>query len=184
MSKKLNVDHNDYMRFIVESLHMDIGSFMDALVSTDQGCYERIIYKWVFQLFQKDKTMEHALTIIYRARSLFLLRTVHITPAPSAPTENLQNLLTFMLASTPKYKALPLKDQYKVQEKIERLTKMTNAQKIVTQVLESIDPVLEIENINNTLTMNTGTLDRVKEDIRKVNFDNYKNNTHLEKDTK
>ncbi len=183
MKEELHTNHKDYLQFIVESLHMDIDSFIDALVSTDQGCYERIIYKWVFQLFQKDKTMEHALTIIYRARSLFLLRIAHTTPAPSEPTENLQNLLTFTLASTTKYKVLPLKDQYLVQEKIARLTKMTNAKKIVKQVLESIDPVLEIEHINNTVIMNTGTLHRIKEDIRKVNLKYYKNKKHLRKDT-
>ncbi len=177
-----NLNYKDYLKYIVQSLHMEVGSFMDALVSTEHGCYERIIYKWVLKLFQKDKTMDHTLDIIFRARSLFLLRTAHITPAPSEPTENLQNLLTFMLESTLKYKKLSIKDQHIVQEKIARLTKMNNAKEIVKQVLESIDPVLEIEKINKTLIMNKMTLDRIKEDIRKVNLENYRNNKHLGKD--
>ncbi len=183
MTKKLNVNHNEYLRYIVESLHMEIGNFMEALVSIDHGCYERIIYKWVLKLFQKGKTLEQTLEIIFRARGLFLLRTAYITPAPSEPTDNLQNLLTFMLESNSKYKALSLNDQHTVQEKIIRLTKMENSKEVVIRVLESMNPMLEIEKINNTIIMNKGTLVRIKENIRKVNVENYKNNKNSREDS-
>ena len=117
-SSKIDISTNEYLQFIVESLHMKMDNFMFFLLSEDEGCYEYIIYKWTLNLYEKGKKPEQALPIIYRARSIYLMHSVYLTPAPSEPTEKLKNLLVAMLPSNSNYKSLSKKEQEIVQQKI------------------------------------------------------------------
>ena len=78
-----------------------------------------------------------------------------------------------MLSSNSNYKNLSKQGQEIVQQKIARLTKTDDAKEIVSHVLESMNPLLEVEKINNTIIIGNGTLDRIKDRIRKANLSNY-----------
>ncbi|TPN84513.1 hypothetical protein [Aquimarina algicola] len=63
-----------YLQFIVQRLHMSMEDFMDCVVVEDR-CYEKMIYKWVYQLFDKNIQKDKALQIIYRIRMRMLFQT-------------------------------------------------------------------------------------------------------------
>ena len=81
-----------------------------------------------------------------------------------------------MLSSNSNYKNLSKQGQEIVQQKIARLTKTDDAKEIVAHVLESMNPLLEVEKINNTIIIGNGTLDRIKDRIRKANLSKYQKN--------
>ena len=71
-------------------------------------------------------------------------------------------------------------------QKIGAYTSMGDHLEIVITVLEKIDPILEIEKNKKRIIIGRGTLDRIKEQIRKANLEYYKNlksnnNDHLRK---
>ncbi len=78
-----------------------------------------------------------------------------------------------MLNTNSKYKTLHQEDKRIILQKIVKLTRMDHTPDIVAQVLEDINPIVEIEKTNNTIIIGRGTLDRIKEHIRKINLSNY-----------
>ncbi|QKX04154.1 hypothetical protein HN014_04270 [Aquimarina sp. TRL1] len=70
MKNNSTTTQNKYLIFIVNSLHMDITSFMHNLSYGDT--YEVLIYRWTNKLYNKGISKEQALKIIYRARCFAL----------------------------------------------------------------------------------------------------------------
>lgn len=169
-----NSKRNEFLSYIVISLQMRTDEFMNAVLSQDapEKCYEKLIYKWILKLFNKGKTKEEALRIIHKARIFIMIRKSQYKYTSPEYFKNLQDLLV-MLNSNSEYKKLNPEEKLIVQKKIEELTNTNSAKEIITQALESIDPIVKVEKDNNKIFINRGTLDRIKHTIKKINLKNY-----------
>ncbi|MBP2834095.1 hypothetical protein J8281_18000 [Aquimarina sp. U1-2] len=66
--------YNTRSQFLVDTihaLHLKLDQFMYNLVHHSR--YEIILYLWIHKLYDKQKTSEEAVQLIYKARNLFLL---------------------------------------------------------------------------------------------------------------
>ncbi|MBP2831195.1 hypothetical protein J8281_03260 [Aquimarina sp. U1-2] len=66
--------YNHRSQFLVNTIHamhLKLDQFMYNLVHCSP--YEIIIYIWIHKLYDKQKTSEEAVQLIYKARNLFLL---------------------------------------------------------------------------------------------------------------
>ncbi len=143
---KLTTPQNDYMSFILASLHIPIPDFIHGILSPE-GNYECQLYEWIIQLYGKGKTKEQALVIIYEIRDYFFIRKAPIDFAPVSPIASLQKIMMHRLTSNPTYQRLSLVNQFIVQERIIRLMQMEHAIDLVKQIQESKDPLSAIEKI-------------------------------------
>ncbi len=66
-----NTDKNKFITAILQALHLKTDAFVYNL--TKQSPYEMIIYVWIDKLYEKGKTTEEAVQLIYKARNIFLL---------------------------------------------------------------------------------------------------------------
>ncbi|MEW7278825.1 hypothetical protein ABW636_09530 [Aquimarina sp. 2201CG1-2-11] len=80
-----------------------------------------------------------------------------------------------MLHPDSRYSTFTIEDKHRVLQKIGEYTSMGDHLEIVVTVLEKIDPILEIEKNKKRIIIGRGTLDRIKEQIRKANLERYKN---------
>ncbi len=64
---ELDNRYNEYLIYIIQSLHMKVDEFMESIVR-QETCYEKIIYQWAIKLFKKGMSEDKALQIIYRVR--------------------------------------------------------------------------------------------------------------------
>ncbi|MBP2832822.1 hypothetical protein J8281_11555 [Aquimarina sp. U1-2] len=62
---------NQFLVKTIQDLHIPLDQFMYNLVHCSH--YEVIIYIWIHKLYDKQKTSEEAVQLIYKARNLFLL---------------------------------------------------------------------------------------------------------------
>ncbi len=64
-------EKHQYLATILHAMHFKMDVFMYNLVH--RGVYEMLLYKWITKLYTKDKTVEEALQLIYKARNILLL---------------------------------------------------------------------------------------------------------------
>lgn len=65
-----NLQDNFLPYIVVNYLHIEINEFRECIKNGD--CYESTINKWLIKLHKKGNTLDHAIQIIYRARSIFM----------------------------------------------------------------------------------------------------------------
>lgn len=115
MKDNSTTTQNEYLIFIVKSMHMNIASFMHNLSYGDT--YESLIYKWTIQLYEKGIPKEQGLKIIYRARWFALKHPDKKNNTPK-PKPNLPEPL-LKLKANPTYKRLPLQIKKQVLKQME-----------------------------------------------------------------
>ncbi len=169
---------NQYLKFIVESLNMKVDDFMRTILleNSSDTCYERLLYKWIVKLFKKGKPQDQALQLIYRTRNFVLFNTWHTFYDEPDPTKNLQDLL-IMLNSNATYKKLNDEDKLLVQKKIAELTNTDLTKDVIKEVLENIDPIVEVETQEkqeSKIKIYRHAFNRIHGAIKKINLKNYK----------
>lgn len=66
-------DRHRFLHYIVQSLHLRIDDFLQALAHPNR-CYEQWVYRCAIQLYNKGRTQEETLRILLRARTMFLVQ--------------------------------------------------------------------------------------------------------------
>ncbi|GAA4106219.1 hypothetical protein GCM10022393_00550 [Aquimarina addita] len=171
---KTNLKQNEFMGYIVKSLGMQMEDFMTVVFTnnTHTRCYEKIIFRWMIKLFDKGKSKNQALKIIYKARIFVILRKSSQANFTPEPVYNLQDLLP-MLSMNTTYQKLTDEEKLLVQKKIEAWTDTNSPQDIIAQALSSVNPPIEVEKETNKIKVNRTTMASIKKVIRSINPKNY-----------
>ena len=64
--------HHLFIASVVQSLHFSVVEFMANVAAHYE--YERMLYRWITKCYQRGKSSEETLQLIYKARNFFLLR--------------------------------------------------------------------------------------------------------------
>lgn len=145
-SIELDKDRNEFLLYILTALNIPIQSFMEALTYKD-NCYERFVYRWAIQLFEKGKAKEESLRIILKGRNILLLRRDRLQneQLQSKRLTALLQQLNFRL----NYNLLTEEDRTQVTAKIKELTGEKQAEQIINEAMgENKHIIYEPENTN------------------------------------
>lgn len=160
---------NQFLTEIIPYVQVEKGDFLQRVAN--QECYETTIYDWIMRLFDKDTSLDDAISIIHRARRFVLIYKTH-HPFDYHLDITLENIHA-MLSEYPKYNQLPLDKkkivQHKIAEKFDHKARM----EAIEQVLEDMNPEVKLELENNQISILQITLLRILDGIRKWNLTEY-----------
>lgn len=71
MTKTSIAHKHRYLAEILVYLHLEFDNFILAILNGDP--YETLVYQWVDKLYEKGKSINEALPVMYKARNFYLL---------------------------------------------------------------------------------------------------------------
>lgn len=166
---KLSNSRNRFLIAIIESVQIEMDEFTRRVANKE--CYEMMIHEWAIRLFEKGVPINYAVNVIHRARRSVLLyktKTVYLSATPVT----LEKILT-MLNDYPKYNELNDQAKLIVQKKIAALFNNNARMEAIEEVLEQINPHMDVNAEQNRVTFVRMTINRIMSAIRKWNLTAY-----------
>lgn len=162
----MEAQKQQYLNFIVKSLHIELNDFMQCVAATDR-CYEPLIYRWVISLFDKGVPKQRALHIIQRARMRILIQnnTWMHSQIKAQQLESIEN----MLKNNTYYKKLSDEQKAIAIQKIASLADTSDISvDSINKILETMNPLIEVKTEENRMIIFRNTLQRIKKEIFKL----------------
>lgn len=171
MNKNLKLDRkrNLFLLPIINSVQIEMDEFLERV--SNRECYETMIYRWSLKLFEKDVSADYAINVIHRARRYVLIYKSKNVYPPSSPV-TLEKILT-MLNEYPQYNELNDQAKLIVQKKIAEMFNNNTRIEAIEEVLEKINPHIEVNTEQNRVTFVRMTIDRIMNAIRNRNLTEY-----------